>query len=189
MQFAARDIDGATIYDRENKKIGVVEDVYVDEDSDRPAWLMVDTGPFAKVKLVPAWGIRRVEDGFQVPFGREAVTEAPDVPLHEDELNEDLERDLTVHYGIATAGVGFSGDGDGDAEPRPRGRSPLADSPDPSARPVAESWRCGVAAQDSPDDAEAEPDCGLDLQCKEEDGGSEGWPGRGREHGGEERAA
>jgi len=186
MQFAARDIDGATIYDHEGKKIGVVDDLYVDEDTDRPAWLIVDTGPFAKMKLVPVWDIRRVEDGFRVPFGREAVAEAPDVPLHEDELNEDLERDLTAHYGIATAGFEFSGDG---AETRPRGRAPLADSPDASAALVAESWRCGEAAQDSPDDAEADPDCGLDLQCKVEDGGSEGGPGRGREHGGEERAA
>jgi hypothetical protein len=184
MQFGARDIDGATIYDREGEKIGVVDDLYVDEDTDIPAWLIVDTGPFAKVKLVPAWGIRRVEDGFQVPFSRQAVAEAPYVPLHEDELSEDLERRVAGHYGIATAGIEFSGDG---TEPRPRGQSPLGDSPDEGSSAAGESWRDGEAAQDNPGDAEA--GCGLDLQCREEDEAYGGGYGRGSERGGEERAA
>jgi hypothetical protein len=179
MQFGARDIDGATIYDREGEKIGVVDDLYVDEDTDRPAWLIVDTGPFAKVKLVPAWGIRRVEGGFQVPFGRQAVAEAPYVPLHEDELDEDLERRVAGHYGIATAGIEFSGDG---TEPRPRG-------PAAGASPAAESRPGGDAAQDSPDDAEADPACGLDLQCKEDDEASGDGYALGPERGGRERAA
>jgi hypothetical protein len=186
MQFAAWDIDGATVYDREGEKIGVVEDLYVDEDTDNAAWLMVDTGPFSKVKLVPAWGIRRVEDGFQVPFGRQAVAGAPSVPLHEDELNEDLERQLTIHYGIATAGFEFSGDG---TELRPRAQPPLGDGPDEGSSAAGESRRDGEAAQDNPGDAEAGATCGLDLQCEEKDEASGGRPGRGREHGGEERVA
>ena len=100
IQFDSNEIEGATIYDLEGEKIGTVDDLYVDDATGEPEWLLLDTGFFGRDTLVPCRGMRRTEDGFQVAFQKDVVKGAPDVDREGDELSEEDERDLYSYYRI-----------------------------------------------------------------------------------------
>jgi hypothetical protein len=102
---------GRTIRDRDGDDIGKLGDVYLDGESDLPAWASVRTGLFGrKESLVPLDRVEEDEDGLRVPFAKQEVVDAPaidpDVALEPEE--EDA---LRRHY----AGGGRSGaDDDGE---------------------------------------------------------------------------
>jgi sporulation protein YlmC with PRC-barrel domain len=106
MKPEADDIDGATVYDPLGERIGVVDDIYVDETTDQPQWLVVDAGALARLKMVPAAGLTKSKDGYQVGVSKDAVDRAPSVPLEDDVLSEAAERRLAAHYGVPYAGPG-----------------------------------------------------------------------------------
>ncbi len=99
-QFDVNEVDGSTIYDRQGEKVGTVDDLYVDDATGRPEWLLIDTGFLGRDALVPYRGLRRVQDGFQVAFEKDVIKSAPDVDRDSEELSEEDERDLYGYYGI-----------------------------------------------------------------------------------------
>jgi sporulation protein YlmC with PRC-barrel domain len=120
MQPDTDHLDGAIIYDLQGDRIGTVEDVYVDEETQRPVWLMVDPGFFGKVRLVPTGGMSPVDDGFQIPFSKDAVKSAPDVTLEDDMLSDAEERDLCSYYGVTFRRSVQRADGDREHPPGER---------------------------------------------------------------------
>ena len=97
---------GRTVRDRDGDDIGKLGDVYLDGESDMPAWASVRTGLFGrKESLVPLDRVEEDEDGLRVPFAKQEVVDAPsidpDVALEPEE--EDA---LRRHY------AGDSGGGD-----------------------------------------------------------------------------
>ena len=97
-ELLARRGDG--VYSSENERIGKIEEIFVDQETDRPEWIGIGTGLFnTKRVLVPVHGARLEHDGFYVPYGKDAVKDSPDIDA--DAISEDTERGLYAYYGLA----------------------------------------------------------------------------------------
>ena len=99
----ALDWRGRTVVDRDGKKIGTFDELFLDED-DRPAWAAVTTGLFGRRQtFVPLSQAERVGDDLQVPYDEQAVKDAPNIDPSE-QLSADEEAVLYEHYGMRSAG-------------------------------------------------------------------------------------
>jgi hypothetical protein len=95
----ALDWRGRTVRGADGEKIGTFGDVFLDQETDRPAWAGVRTGLFGRHEsYIP---LDRVEDDgedLRVPFDKQLVKDAPridpDVALSTEE-----EQALFAHYG------------------------------------------------------------------------------------------
>jgi uncharacterized protein (TIGR02271 family) len=90
---------GADVCSQEGEKIGSVEEVYVDYETQRPEWIGLGTGFFGtKRVLVPVEGATLGDDQITVPYARDHVKDAPDMDA--DEIDQESERALYAHYGL-----------------------------------------------------------------------------------------
>ncbi|HMK91975.1 MAG TPA: PRC-barrel domain-containing protein [Thermoleophilia bacterium] len=106
MQFDAEQIEDAIIYDANEGRIGSVVDVYIDDESERPEWLLLDTGFLSRGAIVPVGHLRHVEGGYAVPYVRDVVMSAPEVDHLSSELSSEDEQRLCLHYGVPCNGFG-----------------------------------------------------------------------------------
>ena len=91
---------GLDVYDSDGDKIGSVEEIYYDEQTNEPEWVGIGTGFFkTKRVLVPVQGADLRDDGLYVRFSKSQVKDSPDVKA-DDEISEDTERQLYTYYGI-----------------------------------------------------------------------------------------
>jgi uncharacterized protein (TIGR02271 family) len=109
-----QDLVGRNVIGSGGEKIGTVEEIYLDTDSQEPEWISVTTGWFGTHRsLVPLADASEDGADLQVPYAKEQVKDAP----HYDparELSDEDEGDLFRHYGVAEAGRGS-----GTAQPSP----------------------------------------------------------------------
>jgi uncharacterized protein (TIGR02271 family) len=104
-------LEGTQVRGDDGSKLGNVEAVYYDRETDRPEWVSVRSGLFGShVSIVPLQ--RAAFDGreLRVPYDEEALKTAP----HHDpghELSPRDEEDLFRHYGVAHDGTRRDGDG------------------------------------------------------------------------------
>jgi hypothetical protein len=91
---------GKTVRDRHGEKIGRFGDVYLDRETDLPAYAGVNTGLFGtKETYVPLARARVTDDGdISVPYDRERVLDAPRIDP-QVALTAAEEADLEDHYG------------------------------------------------------------------------------------------
>jgi uncharacterized protein YrrD len=90
---------GKELVDREGRKVGKLEDVYVDVETDEPMFGTVKEGLFARhLTFVPLRGLTIVPDGLQVAVSKEEVEDAPNIDMHGDELSQAGESALYHHY-------------------------------------------------------------------------------------------
>jgi len=90
---------GRTVRDRDGEKIGTLGDVYLDGDTDRPAYAGVLTGLFRRNEsIVPLRGIREEDGDLVVPYERDLVTAAPSLEP-DAALTAEQEETLFAHYG------------------------------------------------------------------------------------------
>ena len=90
---------GQPVYDRSGEKIGSVEEIYYDTDTNQPEWIGIGTGIFkTKRVLVPAANAEIGGDSVTVPYDKGLVKDAPDVD--EDEISQEAERDLYAYYSL-----------------------------------------------------------------------------------------
>ena len=69
---------GQNLIDSHDDKIGKIEEIYLDGDSDAPEWALVTTGLFGtKQSFVPIEDATTREDGIHVPFEKAPVKDAP----------------------------------------------------------------------------------------------------------------
>ena len=74
---------GHPVIDDQGERVGTVSDVFYDDASDEPKWLVIDPGVFRKERLVPIDGSYETEDGsIVVPFDRNWIKHAPTVDGH-----------------------------------------------------------------------------------------------------------
>jgi uncharacterized protein (TIGR02271 family) len=112
---------GQELLDNDGEKIGTIEEIYLDTDTDRPEWALVKTGLFGgKGTFVPLAQANPTGDGVQVPFEKSHVKDAPNIDP-DGELSRSEERTLYEHYGLgyddsqSGSGTGDrAGNGDGD---------------------------------------------------------------------------
>jgi sporulation protein YlmC with PRC-barrel domain len=73
---------GQTLYSSDNEKIGKIGQVFLDDDTDRPEFLTVNTGLFGmNESFVPAADASVTNDGVRVPFTKDQVKDAPNVDV------------------------------------------------------------------------------------------------------------
>ncbi len=90
---------GKTLVDRDGERIGKLEDVYVDVETDEPQFGTVKEGFIGRhLTFVPLAGIKVGPDNLQVTVTREQVRSAPDLELHGEELSQEDESALYHHY-------------------------------------------------------------------------------------------
>ena len=90
---------GQDLIDNDGDKVGTIEDIYLDRETDEPEWAVVTTGLFGtKRSFVPLSNAQTGEDGVRVPFEKALVKDAPKVDP-DGELSNQEERALYQHYG------------------------------------------------------------------------------------------
>ena len=119
---------GQELLDNDGEKIGKIEEIYLDTETDQPEWALVKTGLFGgKGTFVPLQQANPTGDGVQVPFEKSHVKDAPNIDP-DGELSRSEEKTLYEHYGLgyddsssgSGTGTGRTGNGDGDYD-RDRG--------------------------------------------------------------------
>ena len=92
---------GRELVDRHGDKVGMIEELYVDQQTDEPEWAAVGTGLFgAKLSFVPIQNAEPSGGKVRVPFDKDHVKEAPRIDP-EGALSQQEEAVLYEHYGMA----------------------------------------------------------------------------------------
>ncbi len=126
--------EGQTLLDRDGKKIGTVEEIYLVEETGQPEWGLVKLGRLKpKTTLVPLTRAQAVKTGVKVAYEKDVIADAPSIDSDpsEQEVNA-----VYRHYGIdlgdtRTGGAPDSGNGAAAADahhPAPAGHSASARS-------------------------------------------------------------
>ena len=94
------DWPGRTLVGRDGEKIGKIDEIYLDQQSDKPEWALVNTGLFGtKSSFVPLAGASPQGEDVAVPVTKEQVKDAPKIEP-EAELSQREEAQLFQHYGV-----------------------------------------------------------------------------------------
>jgi uncharacterized protein (TIGR02271 family) len=118
---------GHDLIDANGDKVGRIEDIYVDTQTNQPEWAVVKTGLFGnKQSFVPLHEASPEDEAIRVPFEKDRVKDAPRIDP-DGTLSREEEAELYQHYGVeygssgagagAGEGVGMTGGAGG-----PRGR-------------------------------------------------------------------
>jgi sporulation protein YlmC with PRC-barrel domain len=90
---------GKMLIDRDGEKIGKLQDVYVDVETDEPQFATVKEGLIGRhLTFVPLGGIKVGPDDLRVPVVKDQVKDAPDIAQHGEELSQADESALYHHY-------------------------------------------------------------------------------------------
>jgi uncharacterized protein (TIGR02271 family) len=91
---------GRELVDQHGDKVGTVEELYLDDQTDEPEWAAVRTGLFGtKLSFVPIQNAEPSGGKVRVPFDKDRVKEAPRIDP-EGELSRQEEAALYEHYGV-----------------------------------------------------------------------------------------
>jgi len=90
---------GRMLVDREGKKIGRLQDVYVDIETDEPQFATVKEGFIARhLTFVPLGGIKVAPDVLEAAVSKGQVEDAPNIEQHGEELSQADESSLYHHF-------------------------------------------------------------------------------------------
>ena len=90
---------GKMLVDRNGEKIGKLQDIYVDVETDEPQFATVKEGLIGRhLTFVPLTGIRIGPDDLQVATTKEQVRSAPEIEMHGEELSQADESTLYHHF-------------------------------------------------------------------------------------------
>jgi hypothetical protein len=90
---------GRDVLDPDGERIGALGDVFLDGETQRPAWGGVRTGLFGhRESYVPLGEVTEDGDDLRVPFAKDVVKDAPRIDP-EVELTAEEEEALWRHYG------------------------------------------------------------------------------------------
>jgi hypothetical protein len=93
---------GDDLFDGDGDKIGSIEEIYLDADTDVPAWAVVQTGLLGTKRIfVPLRDATEAEGGVAVPYPKELVKDAPEIS-HDGAISKNEEAALLQHYGITS---------------------------------------------------------------------------------------
>ena len=98
-QWNVAEWHGKMLFDRDGEKVGKLQDVYVDVETDEPQFATVKEGLIGRhLTFVPLGGLQVGPDSLQLPVAKEQVRSAPNIELHGDELSQADESTLYHHY-------------------------------------------------------------------------------------------
>jgi uncharacterized protein (TIGR02271 family) len=144
---------GQALTGRDGEKLGTIEEIYLDTETDQPEWALVTTGLFGtKQSFVPISGANHTGDGVTVPFDKATVKDAPTVDP-DGRLSESEEQQLYRHYGLdygGTAGSGTTSDRDDAVRDRDAvGRDTSGPTTDDAMTRSEEELRVGTADREA----------------------------------------
>jgi uncharacterized protein (TIGR02271 family) len=95
------DSRGATVVDSDGDRIGTVEDIYLDQNTDEPEWVVVKTGLIgSRVSFVPLAEATQEGSDIRVPYDKDRVKGAPSMDP-DGELSQAEEAELYSYYGLS----------------------------------------------------------------------------------------
>ena len=98
-QWNVAEWHGKMLTDRNGEKIGKLQDVYVDVETDQPQFATVKEGLIGRhLTFVPLGGIQIGPDDLQVAVTKAQVRSAPGIEMHGEELSQDDESPLYPHF-------------------------------------------------------------------------------------------
>ncbi len=91
---------GSTVYGSDEEKIGKVGQVFLDDETNRPEWVTVNTGLFGtNESFVPLEDATFDGDRLRVPHSKDTVKNAPNIDVDAGHLDVSEERRLYEYYG------------------------------------------------------------------------------------------
>jgi uncharacterized protein (TIGR02271 family) len=91
---------GQDLLDTDGDKIGTIDEIYIDQQTEQPEWALVKTGLFGgKGTFVPLSQATPEEGGVRVPYAKSHVKDAPNIEP-DGELSQSEERTLYEHYDV-----------------------------------------------------------------------------------------
>jgi uncharacterized protein (TIGR02271 family) len=91
---------GESLHDSDGDKIGTIEEIYLDAQTDQPEWALVNTGRFGgKSTFVPLATATQQGDTLSVPFDKNQVKDAPKMDP-DGQLSQQEEAELYRYYGL-----------------------------------------------------------------------------------------
>ena len=98
-KWSVADWQGKMLIDRNGEKIGKLQDVYVDVETDEPQFGTVKEGFIGRhLTFVPLGGITVGPDDLQVAVTKAQVESAPNIEQHGEELSQADESALYHHF-------------------------------------------------------------------------------------------
>jgi uncharacterized protein (TIGR02271 family) len=106
----AYDWRGREIVDADGDKIGTLEELFRDDQTDQPEWAAVRTGLFGtKLSFVPIQGAEPAGEDVRVPFTKAHIKDAPKIDDSDGQLSQEEEARLYQHYGMRYDNGGAAG--------------------------------------------------------------------------------
>ncbi|MFL6134252.1 MAG: PRC-barrel domain-containing protein, partial [Nocardioidaceae bacterium] len=97
----ARQAIGSTVYSTNGEKIGKVGQLFLDDETQRPEFITVNTGLFGTNEtFIPVADAELSGDRLTVPFDKDKVKDAPRVSDSDGHLSRDQEAELYRYYGL-----------------------------------------------------------------------------------------
>jgi uncharacterized protein (TIGR02271 family) len=91
---------GRTAIDPDGEKIGKLNEIYIDRETDQPEWALVNTGLLGtKSSFVPLQGAAPAGEDVRVAYAKDQVKDAPSIDA-DGELSQQEEATLYRHYGL-----------------------------------------------------------------------------------------
>ena len=91
---------GRSAVDRDGDKLGKIEEIYLDQETDRSEWALVSAGLFGgKSTFVPLAGATAEGDAVRLAYEKDQIKGAPQSQT-DGELSQDEESALYRHYGL-----------------------------------------------------------------------------------------
>ena len=137
---------GRTAVDHEGNKLGKIEEIYLDRETDRPEWALVHTGLFGgRSSFMPLADARADGDQVIAPYSKEQVKDAPSVEA-DGELSSQEEEQLYRHYGRE---YDSAGDGDRNGGRETVGRDTSGPETDDAMTRSEEELRVGTERRET----------------------------------------
>ena len=128
-----RPLVGGDLVDTDDSKVGRIEDIYLDNQTQRPEWALVHTGLFGRKQVyVPLTNASTSDGKLRAAFSEDQIKHAPHIEPDE-ELTPDEEASLYEHYGVSSP-ASFPQDSPSEPEPYPTQAGPAPES-DPASMP------------------------------------------------------
>ncbi|MGH2968949.1 MAG: PRC-barrel domain-containing protein, partial [Solirubrobacteraceae bacterium] len=127
---------GRAVLDPSGRRLGDVREIYLDDATDRPEWVLVEIGDEGR-RFVPLAGATVEGEAIRVMPASERVEAAPSLEAH-TELTRAEERRLYDHYGLRSSDE--ESDSllpDSEQQPPALAATPPADEEPDHPRPVA----------------------------------------------------
>ena len=94
---------GFRVDDVYGARVGIVEDIYVDHETDTPCWILVKMGRFSDAHaLLPIRDAVAGNGHVWIPYEKDLIRRAPQVAAGMP-ISQELERSLCVHYGVMSS--------------------------------------------------------------------------------------